>query len=163
MQAALTGHLVLSTVHTTDATAALVRLQEMGVPAYLLSATLQGVLAQRLVRRVCAACGVWRPLTGPEQARAAADHQPIQQLREGAGCAQCAGTGFRGRVAIAELLVLNDAMRAAFMRGESLMTLRGMARAQGVASLRDDGWRCVAAGETTMDEVVRVVSEDDRA
>ena len=163
VQAALTGHLVLSTVHTTDATAALVRLQEMGVPAYLLSATLQGVLAQRLVRRVCAACGVWRPLTGPEQARAAADHQPIQQLREGAGCAQCAGTGFRGRVAIAELLVLNDAMRAAFMRGESLMTLRGMARAQGVASLRDDGWRCVAAGETTMDEVVRVVSEDDRA
>jgi type II secretory ATPase GspE/PulE/Tfp pilus assembly ATPase PilB-like protein len=66
-------------------------------------------------------------------------------------------------VAIAELLVLNDAMRAAFMRGESLMALREMARAHGVSSLRDDGWRCVAAGETTMDEVARVVSEDDRA
>lgn len=163
VQAALTGHLVLSTVHTTDATAALARLQEMGVPPYLLSATLQGVLAQRLVRRVCGQCGVWRPLTPHEQVRVAEARVPITELRAGAGCAQCAGTGYRGRVAIAELLVLDDALRSAFTRGASLVELRAMVRARGVASLREDGWRCVTAGETTIDEVVRMVSEDDDA
>ncbi len=163
VQAALTGHLVLSTVHTTDATAALARLQEMGVPPYLLSATLQGVLAQRLVRRVCAHCGAWRALTEHERARTAESHAPITQLREGAGCALCAGTGFRGRVAIAEVLVVDDALRGAFTQGASLATLRSMVRARGVRSLRDDGWRAVVAGDTTIDEVVRMVSEDDGA
>ena len=163
VQAALTGHLVLSTVHTTDATAALARLQEMGVPPYLLSATLQGVLAQRLVRRVCAQCGTWRPLSEHERVRVAASGATITQLREGAGCVHCAGTGFRGRVAIAELLVLDDTLRGAFTQGASLVELRAMVRARGVRSLRDDGWRCVAAGETTIDEVVRMVSEDDGA
>ena len=163
VQAALTGHLVLSTVHTTDATAALARLQEMGVPPYLLSATLQGVLAQRLVRRVCGSCGAWRPLTELERARVAESDVPITQVREGAGCTSCAGTGFRGRVAIAELLVLDDALRGAFTQGASLVELRAMVRARGVRSLRDDGWRSVAAGETTIDEVVRMVSEDDGA
>jgi type II secretory ATPase GspE/PulE/Tfp pilus assembly ATPase PilB-like protein len=163
VQAALTGHLVLSTVHTTDATAALARLQEMGVPPYLLSATLQGVLAQRLVRRVCGSCGAWRPLTELERARVAESDVPITQVREGAGCTPCAGTGFRGRVAIAELLVLDDALRGAFTQGASLVELRAMVRARGVRSLRDDGWRSVAAGETTIDEVVRMVSEDDGA
>ncbi len=163
VQAALTGHLVLSTVHTTDATAALARLQEMGVPPYLLSATLQGVLAQRLVRRVCAHCGAWRTLTEHEQIRTAESRVPIIRLREGAGCAPCAGTGFRGRVAIAELLVLDDALRGAFTQGTSLVALRAMVRARGVRSLREDGWRSVAAGDTTIDEVVRMVSEDDGA
>ena len=163
VQAALTGHLVLSTVHTTDATAALARLQEMGVPPYLLSATLQGVLAQRLVRRVCESCGTWRPLTEHERVRVAASGAMVTQLRAGTGCALCAGTGFRGRVAIAELLVLDDALRSAFTQGASLVELRAMVRARGVRSLREDGWRCVAAGETTIDEVVRMVSEDDGA
>lgn len=161
VQAALTGHLVMSTVHTTDATAALARLQEMGVAPYLLSATLQGVLAQRLVRRVCAHCGTWRPLTEQERLRTAASQVPITRVRDGgAGCAQCAGTGFRGRVAIAELLVLDDAVRSAFTQGASLIELRAMVRGLGVRSLREDGWRCVAAGDTTIDEVDRVVNED---
>jgi len=164
VQASLTGHLVLSTVHTTDATAALARLQEMGVPPYLLSATLQGVLAQRLVRRVCAQCGTWRALTEHERVRTAEARVPITRLREGGGlCAHCAGTGFRGRVAIAELLVIDDALRGAFTQGASLVELRAMVRARGVRSLREDGWRCVAAGDTTIDEVDRMVSEDDGA
>ncbi len=163
VQAALTGHLVLSTVHTTDATAALARLQEMGVPPYLLSATLQGVLAQRLVRKVCTHCGAWRALTAPERERTREFHAPITQVREGPGCAQCAGTGFRGRVAIAELLVLDDALRSAFTQGASLVALRTMLRSRGTRSLRDDGWRCVAAGDTTIDEVDRMVSEDHSA
>lgn len=163
VQAALTGHLVLSTVHTTDAAGALTRLQEMGVAPYLLSATLQGVLAQRLVRRVCGECAVWRPLDASERALASDATPSLDRTREGTGCPACAGTGFRGRLAIAELLVLDDALRAACTGGVSLMALRDMVRARGVASLRDDGWRCVAAGETTVAEVVRVVSEDDGA
>ena len=95
--------------------------------------------------------------------RVAASGAMVTQLREGTGCALCAGTGFRGRVAIAELLVLDDALRSAFTQGASLVELRAMVRARGVRSLREDGWRCVAAGETTIDEVVRMVSEDDGA
>jgi type II secretory ATPase GspE/PulE/Tfp pilus assembly ATPase PilB-like protein len=87
----------------------------------------------------------------------------VTQVREGAGCAACAGTGFRGRLAISELLVLDDALRSAFTGGASLVALRAMLRARGVGSLRDDGWRAVAAGDTTIDEVVRVVSGDDDA
>ena len=86
-----------------------------------------------------------------------------RRLNQPGLAALCAGTGFRGRVAIAELLVLDDALRSAFTQGASLVELRAMVRARGVRSLREDGWRCVAAGETTIDEVVRMVSEDDGA
>ncbi len=167
VQAALTGHLVLSTLHTTDATGALPRLAEMGVPPYLLSATLHGVLAQRLVRTVCSSCAEWRAPTSDEIALmggvggASAPALPITQLRSGGGCAQCAGTGFRGRAAISELLALDESMRQAFVSGASLEQLRTLARTRGVASLRDDGWRLVREGRTTVDEVARVVSEDD--
>lgn len=166
VQAALTGHLVLSTLHTTDATGALPRLVEMGIPPYLLAATLHGVLAQRLVRTVCDSCGVLRAVTSEERALVGAWSSPtapgrIEQVREGAGCAQCAGTGYKGRAAISELLLLDDAMRTRFVAGASLESLRALARERGVASLRDDGWRLVCAGVTTVAEVARVVSEDE--
>lgn len=165
VQAALTGHLVLSTLHTTDATGALARLTEMGVPAYLLAATLHGVLAQRLVRLTCTSCGEWRAVTGEEQAMlrgaAAARDPAIARVREGRGCAACAHSGYRGRAAITELLVLDDALRAAFVQGASLDALRATVRARGVPSLQDDGWRAVRDGRTTIAEVARVVSEDD--
>ncbi len=170
VQAALTGHLVLSTLHTTDATGALARLTEMGVPAYLLAATLHGVLAQRLVRLTCPTCARWRELTGDEQAlvRSAARDDvrgapgAVTRVREGTGCSECAHSGYRGRAAITELLVLDDTLRAQFVQGASLDVLRAAVRASGVASLQDDGWRAVYDGRTTIDEVVRVVSEDDR-
>jgi type II secretory ATPase GspE/PulE/Tfp pilus assembly ATPase PilB-like protein len=161
VQAALTGHLVLSTLHTTDAAGALPRLVEMGIPSYLLAATLHGVLAQRLVRTVCDACAATRDLTTEERALVGAWAPQISRVREGAGCAQCAGTGYRGRAAISELLLLDDAMRTAFVAGASLEALRTLARNRGVASLRDDGWRLVLAGRTTIAEVARVVSEDE--
>ncbi len=182
VQAALTGHLVLSTLHTTDASAALPRLVEMGVPPYLLAATLQGVLAQRLVRTVCDACATWRAPSSDERALLGGDGallggdgasadviattrraSPLWQLRAGAGCEECAGTGYRGRAAISELLPLDEPMRQAMVAGASLETLRSMARARGVASLRDDGWRLVHEGRTTVSEVARVVSEDETA
>ncbi len=161
VQAALTGHLVLSTLHTTDATGALPRLVEMGVAPYLLAATLHGVLAQRLVRTVCESCAGWRAPTSDERALLGVSHAAITRVRAGGGCAHCAGTGYRGRAAISELLTLDDAMRTQFVAGASLETLRSSARTRGVASLRDDGWRLVAEGRTTVAEVARVVSEDD--
>ncbi|HYW31388.1 MAG TPA: GspE/PulE family protein [Gemmatimonas sp.] len=194
VQAALTGHLVLSTLHTTDATGALARLAEMGVPRYLIAATLHGVLAQRLVRTVCDGCAAWRDVTPEERAllglrggdatkrdstsrnstsrdatsrdasSATSDADAVSSIarvREGAGCTACAGTGYRGRAAIAELLVLDEVVRAQFVNDTSLDAMRSAVRARGVASLRDDGWRLVAQGQTTIAEVARVVSEDD--
>ncbi|MEO7521505.1 MAG: GspE/PulE family protein, partial [Gemmatimonas sp.] len=165
VQAALTGHLVLSTLHTTDATGALTRLVEMGVPRYLVAATLHGVLAQRLLRTVCESCAEWREVSGSERAllsmSVAASLRDIARVRVGKGCADCTGTGFRGRAAIAELVLLDEALRARFVANESLDDLRNAVRERGIASLRDDGWRLVAEGRTTVDEVVRVVSDDE--
>jgi type II secretory ATPase GspE/PulE/Tfp pilus assembly ATPase PilB-like protein len=167
VQAALTGHLVLSTLHTTDATGALARMTEMGVPPYLLAATLQGVLAQRLVRMTCEHCGSWRALSSEETALQRAVSPPVDpavtQVREGSGCEQCAHTGYRGRAAITELLVLDDALRAAFADGASLDVLRSTVRARGIPSLLHDGWRAVRDGRTTITELTRVVSEDESA
>jgi general secretion pathway protein E len=165
VQAALTGHLVLSTLHTTDATGALARLVEMGVPRYLVAATLHGVLAQRLVRTVCESCSAWRDVTSAERAMLSASTAGwatrISRVRAGQGCTSCAGTGFRGRAAIAELLPLDEGLRAKLVAEASLDDLRSAARERGVASLRDDGMRLVLDGRTTIEEVVRVVSEDD--
>ena len=161
VQAALTGHLVLSTLHTTDATGALPRLVEMGVAPYLLAATLHGVLAQRLVRTVCETCATWHAPTNEERALLGASVAQITRVRAGGGCGECANTGYRGRAAISELLVLDETMRAQFVAGASLEAMRSAARARGVASLRDDGWRLVTEGRTTIAEVARVVSEDE--
>ena len=165
VQAALTGHLVLSTLHTTDAAGALARLTEMGVPPYLLAATLHGVLAQRLVRVTCDACAEWRALTREELAMVRGVtpplDPPVTRVHEGQGCERCAQSGYRGRAAITELLVLDDALRAAFVQGASLDVLRATVRARGVPSLVHDGWRAVRDGRTTIAEVARVVSEDD--
>lgn len=170
VQAALTGHLVLSTLHTTDAVGALARLTEMRVPPYLLAATLQGVLAQRLVRLSCDGCATWRALTGEEQALVQRDFEALNgeahhtdrmptRVREGTGCDACAHTGYRGRAAITELLVLDDIVRAAFIEGMPADQLRALARSHGARSLVHDGWRAVADGLTTVAEVTRVVSE----
>jgi len=160
VQAALTGHLVLSTLHTTDAASAVTRLTEMGIAPYLVAATLQGVLAQRLVRTVCEPCATWHPASASEGALMGEQHAHFR-IRHAVGCDACAHTGYQGRAAIAELLVLTDAMRAHIINGASLEQLRMDAREQQGRSLRDDGWRLVRAGITTVDEVVRVVSEDE--
>lgn len=160
VQAALTGHLVLSTLHTTDAASAVTRLTEMGIAPYLVAATVQGVLAQRLVRTLCDKCAAWREATMAERALLG-DNSPSLQVRSAVGCDACAQTGYDGRAAIAELLVLTDAIRSQILNGASLESLRTTAREQQGRSLREDGWRLVRAGLTTVDEVVRVVSEDE--
>jgi general secretion pathway protein E len=156
IQAALTGHLVLSTLHTNDAPGALTRLVDLGVPDYLVASTVQGLLAQRLVRRVCASCAE-SAAPEPGVAREMADAGfPADRVLRGRGCAACRGTGYRGRTGIHELLQVDDALRAELLRGPGADRLRRVALERGMRPLRADGWRQVRAGITTPEEVLRV-------
>jgi general secretion pathway protein E len=155
-QASLTGHLVLSTLHTNDAPTALTRLLDLDVAAYLVASTVDAVLAQRLVRVICSHCKVE---TTPD--RAASQRVDIEALGltrvwKGAGCDECRGTGFRGRTGIYELVVMDNDLRLEVQRRRGSEELRTMAIAKGMRTLRDDGLRAVRAGITTLDEVLRV-------
>ena len=134
IQASLTGHLVLATLHTNDAASAVTRLTDMGVEPFLLSSSLLGVLAQRLVRKVCTHCG-------------------------GKGCEACGQTGYSGRTGVFELLVTNDAIRAQIHNQASEAEIRAAALADGMTLMRDDGERLIAAGITSREEVVRVTRD----
>jgi general secretion pathway protein E len=156
IQAALTGHLVFSTLHTNDAAGAVSRLLEMGVEDYLLASSLLGVLAQRLVRRVCDKCR--RPIT--LAAGVAHEVGGSGGAFEGAGCEDCSRTGYRGRAGIYELLVMSDAVRQLILKRSSADVIRDAAVAEGMRTLREDGWRQVRNGLTTVAEVVRVTQEE---
>ena len=153
-QAALTGHLVLSTLHTNDAAGALTRLVDLGVAPFLVSATVEAVLAQRLVRAVCTACVARVRATDAE--RAALGAPDLMDVSRGVGCDACRGSGYSGRTGVYELLVLDDAMRAAITSGEGAPAVRSLARQLDVPTLRDDGARLVREGITTPEEVFRV-------
>ena len=155
VQAAMTGHMVFSTLHTNDAVGAVPRLLDLGVPSYLVAATIEGVLAQRLVRRICSDCRqVYEP---PTETVASVAGQPIGKSRlvRGAGCAGCRGTGFRGRVGLFELLVMTDELREAIAQSATRARLRSIALDQGMRVLRADGWQKVQAEMTTVEEVLR--------
>jgi general secretion pathway protein E len=156
VQAAMTGHLVLSTLHTNDAIAAVPRLLDLGVPEYLVAATLEGILAQRLVRRICDACRTTYKPSPDLVAQLAGTPIGTVSLQRGTGCAACRGTGFRGRLGIFELVVVDDALRDAITQSAPRSRLREMATAAGSEPLRADGWRKVRAGLTTVEEVLRV-------
>ena len=156
IEAALTGHLVFSTLHTNDAISAIPRLVNMGVESYLLGASLNGVLAQRLVRRICKSCKVMVDPDDRERALFEAHEIEIGQLARGEGCAHCGQTGYAGRAGIYELFVIDDAMRDQITKNPSLAPLRKMAVRQGHRSMSYDGLRKVADGITTLEEVCRV-------
>jgi type II secretory ATPase GspE/PulE/Tfp pilus assembly ATPase PilB-like protein len=156
--AALTGHLVLSTLHTNDAPSALTRLLDLGVPGYLVASTVEGVLAQRLVRRVCPDCA--RPVP-PEAGVIAAfgGDVSVDAVMVGAGCDECRGTGFRGRTGIYELFEVDDEIRGEIQSQRGTRHLRALALERGMVSLRQDGLRLVRSGVTTPEEVLRITSE----
>jgi type II secretory ATPase GspE/PulE/Tfp pilus assembly ATPase PilB-like protein len=157
VQAAMTGHLVFSTLHTNDAVGAVARLLDLGVPDYLVAATIEGVLAQRLVRRICDGCRAeYRP-RAELVAQLSGRPARTRTLQQGVGCSACRGTGFRGRVGLYELVTANDAMKDAITRGASRSELRTCAEAGGTIPLRLDGWSKVESGLTTVEEVLRVV------
>ncbi len=155
-QAALTGHLVLSTLHTNDAPTALTRLLDLGVAAYLVASTVDAVLAQRLVRRICPHC---RTETVPDKAtakRVDLKALGVERLWKGAGCDQCRETGYRGRTGIYELLVMDADLRAEVQQRRGSEELRQQAVQKGMRTLFEDGIRLVKQGVTTLDEVLRV-------
>jgi len=169
--AALTGHLVLSTLHTNDAATALTRLVDLGVERYLVASTVEAVLAQRLVRRICPSCAAPVTLTFEERTAlglgrsdaggipgSAAGGAEFLTATRGTGCDACRGTGYRGRTGIFELLVMDDELRAELDRDASAGRIEKLARSRGMRLLREDGLRVIAAGLTTPEEVLRVTA-----
>jgi general secretion pathway protein E len=156
--AALTGHLVLSTLHTNDAATALTRLVDLGVEPYLVASTVEAILAQRLVRRICQACRAPAELT-PGEARTLGDIAgDLSQVWAGTGCPECRGTGYRGRTGIFELLVMDEALRVAVQQDASASHLERLGLERGMRLLKDDGIRVVQDGLTTVEEVLRVAN-----
>jgi general secretion pathway protein E len=154
--AALTGHLVLSTLHTNDAATALTRLVDLGIEKYLVASTVEAVLAQRLVRRICGQCTNLTPLSSEQRAALAEAAPDLTHAHTGAGCSACRSTGYRGRTGIYELLVMDDELRAALHHDASAGHLARLAATKGMRLLREDGIRLVRAGVTTVEEVLRV-------
>jgi general secretion pathway protein E len=169
IQSALTGHLVFSTLHTNDAASAVTRLLDLGIEPYLASSSLLAVMAQRLVRKVCPDCAEQRPPT-PEELDflKCSPHAPredihlaerdgyTQKLTHGHGCANCRETGYRGRVGIFELLMVDDPVRAKIQDRSNASEIRDVALTRGMQLLRDDGVRKILQGNTTVEEVGRV-------
>jgi type II secretory ATPase GspE/PulE/Tfp pilus assembly ATPase PilB-like protein len=150
---------VFSTLHTNDAVGAIPRLLDLGVPDYLVAATVDAVLAQRLVRRICDDC---REDYAPNPDRVAlVAGQPVSNvtLQRGRGCSVCRGTGFRGRLGVFELFIMSDAIRDAVSQRATRGTLRALAVDEGMLMLRADGWAKVQAGLTTIEEVLRATHD----
>jgi len=160
IQASLTGHLVFSTLHTNDAPSAITRLQDMGVEPYLLSSVLEGVLAQRLVRRICQVCRTPEVASPADIEALAIDADPHTKLFRGRGCDDCRGTGYRGRTGIYELFPITEDVRSLVLRRASSREIRRVAIDQGMVTLRQDGWSRAVEGVTTIEEVLRVTQED---
>jgi type IV pilus assembly protein PilB len=161
IQAAQTGHLVLATLHTNDAPAAVARLTDMGIEPYLLSGALNGVVAQRLVRTVCPACANKYYPSEAELRDAELTSMTGRAFRKGAGCLQCHDTGFRGRAAIYEVMEITSDMRRAVHRGSSTQELRDKMAKLGMKSLREEGVALAIDGKTTLDEVLVVTARDE--
>jgi len=156
VQSALTGHLVFSTLHTNDAATAFTRLVDMKVEEYLVASTVRGVLAQRLVRRICPYCRVEYQPTPKEEKILAKLASPPPVLYHGAGCERCNHIGYRGQIGLFELLVTSPAVETLVMKRANSSQIRACALEEGMETLREDGWKKVRAGLTTIAEVLRV-------
>jgi general secretion pathway protein E len=158
VQAALTGHLVFSTLHTNDASTSVTRLVDLGIQPFLISSTLIGTMAQRLVRRICEDCKTNRPLTIEEAAMLNLQAPTGKRIivKEGAGCIRCRNTGYYGRTGIFEILPIDNAIRDLIERGEDFLKIKDMAIKRGMRTLRQSALRKLAEGVTSFEEVVRV-------
>ncbi|MEX0725988.1 MAG: ATPase, T2SS/T4P/T4SS family [Planctomycetaceae bacterium] len=163
IQSALTGHLVFSTLHTNDAPTAITRLRDMGIPPFLITATVEAVLAQRLVRKICTEC---RTEFEPSDELLMELQLPIEQARKykfyyGKGCARCNNSGYKGRTGIYELMDVTDDMRDLVSSDASIDDMRNLARSQGMTTLREAGLKLIFDGVSTIDEVVRETVMED--
>ncbi len=162
INASLTGHLVFSTLHTNDATSALTRLIDIGVKPFLVASSVRAVMAQRLVRKICSACAEpYEPSEGELRALNLTPSQIEQaNFKRGRGCEKCRGTGYKGRLGIFEIFILDDEIRNMINNRQSTSAIRARARALGMRTLREDGIRKVLAGMTTPEEVISTTLGD---
>ena len=160
VQAALTGHLVLSTLHTNDAPASVTRLINIGVEPYLISSAVNAILAQRLVRKVCKECKEEYTPSQEQRDFMAKQGYPGKTYFRGKGCDRCRKTGYSGRLGIYELLVMDDVLRDMVTSNPDVIALRRKCREKGLVTLRDDGFAKAAKGSTTVDEILRVTEKD---
>jgi general secretion pathway protein E/type IV pilus assembly protein PilB len=163
IRAALTGHLVFSTLHTNDAVGAVTRLVDMGIEPFLVASSVEALIAQRLIRRLCGKCKKPRKVDSVFLTSVAF---PMERLKEGTiyeagGCEDCRGTGFRGRTGIYEVFVVTDQIRPLVVSRAATSEIKAAAFRQGMRTLRMDGWNKVLDGTTTMEEVLRVSEEDE--
>ncbi|MEW4489075.1 ATPase, T2SS/T4P/T4SS family [Thalassoglobus sp. JC818] len=163
VQSALTGHLVFSTLHTNDAPSAITRLRDMGVPPFLITATVESILAQRLVRKICVEC---RTEFEPSDELLMELQLPIEQARKykfyyGKGCPRCNNAGYKGRTGLYELMEVNDDIRDMISSNSSVDEMRNLARSHGMTTLREAGLKLIFDGVTTIDEVVRETVMED--
>ena len=163
IQASLTGHLVFSTLHTNDAPSSITRLRDMGVEPFLITATVEAIQAQRLVRKICANC---KTAYDPTREQVMELNLPIEQFAGkkfyyGEGCDKCNNLGFKGRTGLYEMLIMNDDLRDMVSRGASVDMLHEYLRKQGQPTLRETGIEALLNGTTTLDEVVRETVVDD--
>jgi len=159
VQASLTGHLVFSTLHTNDAPGALNRLVDMKVEPYLVASSLEAVLAQRLVRRLCPVCKQEDKSAIAAALKQRLGYAPSEVFYKGVGCAECRHAGFHGRQAIFEWMDMNNEIIELLLRNSSAVIIRAAAVRNGMKSLSDDGWRQVRLGRTTPEEVMRVTKD----
>lgn len=163
IRAALTGHLVFSTLHTNDSAGAMTRLLDMGIEPFLVASSIEGIIAQRLVRRICPVCREPIELDKNLLKRSGFPEDEIDDavLYHGTGCEKCRKLGFRGRSAIFEILLMTDEVRKLVIERKDASSIKNLALTQGMRTLRDDGWRKMKEGITTLEEVLRVSQEDE--
>jgi len=162
IQSSLTGHLVFSTLHTNDAPGAVARLLDLGVEPYLVAGSVLGVLAQRLVRRVCSECARTRPLTEADRvALQLGDSPEPARIFEAVGCEKCHRTGYRDRVGVFELLLVTDELQGLITTHPQSKAIKAAARRSGMTTLREDAVQKALAGATTVEEVLRATNADE--
>ena len=159
VRASITGHLVLSTLHTNHSLGAIDRLMNMGVEKFLIGSSLNGVVAQRLVRRICRDCAIEKEPTNREKLLFEKHNIVVERTKKGQGCPSCNMTGYRGRTAIHEVLFIDDDLREAILNDESTVSIERLAREKGFRRLIEDGLKKVAEGITTTEEVFRVATD----
>ncbi len=160
IQASLTGHLVFSTLHTNDAPSAMTRLIDMGIEPYLVASSLEGVLAQRLIRTLCTHCRVVDTSERVQTLRESLKMAPETVLYQATGCRECRQTGYHGRRAVFEMMAISHPIRQKILQHCSSGELKQIAQKEGMRTLSQDGWRLVEAGVTTPDEILRVTKDD---
>ncbi|MHC4243330.1 MAG: GspE/PulE family protein, partial [Planctomycetota bacterium] len=156
-QSSLTGHIVFTTLHTTDAPSSIARLLDLGIEPFLLTATIEGIVSQRLVRKICENC---KTAFEPSEAQLMELQLTPEDVKDkkfyyGRGCSKCNGTGYRGRIGVFEIMVFNDEIRDLVMNSASTAVLRAAAQKNGMKLLRDNGMKLIYDGISTIDEIVK--------